>query len=177
MLPMVTAAVTLFYLTAIPVHIAFRLRAGPDSRLGLGISIFESRFAMRHALRENTGFKTPKPRKKIHPLDALDAAKTVLKHIKIDQIRLDGIFGASDAAVTALVCGGVSSMSCALRCALGRNINLNLQPDFSSDRLRIDLTGMISMRAGHIMIAALLGAFQYGSRRFKAWTSIPSKAL
>ena len=177
MLTMVTAAVTIFYLTSIPVHIAFQLRIGADSRFGLGVSIFEPRFARRHALDEGATFKPPKLPKKLHPLDALSAAKTVLAHIKIDRVRLDGVFGSDDAAVTALVCGGVSSLSCALRSALGRGVRLNLQPDFSSSSLRVELSGMISMRAGHIMIAALLGAFQYGSRRFKEWTSIPSKAL
>lgn len=176
LLPMVTAAVMLFYLSAIPVHIAFQLHTGADRRFKVGISIFEPRFAMRHALTAGEAFKPPKLPKKLHLSDALVSAKTVLRHIKIDLFRLDGVFGTDDAAVTALVCGGVSSMGCALQCILGRGVRIHLQPDFSSDRLRVDMTGMISMRAGHIMIAALLGAFQYGSRRFKEWTSIPSKA-
>lgn len=176
MVPMVAAAVTLFYLTAIPVHIAFRLRLGAENSFRLGVSIFERRFALRRARDENSTVKPPKLPKNLHPLDALSAMKTALRHIKIDDVRLDGCFGTDDAAVTALVCGGISSLGYALSCALGREIRLNLRPDFSSDRLRAELTGMISMRAGHIIVAALLGAFQYGSRRFKEWTSIPLKA-
>ena len=177
MLTMVTAAVTLFYLSAIPVHVAFYMCIDTDYQFGLGVSIFEPRFAIRRSLKQNTGLKPPKLPEKLHPADILSSIRTVLKHIRIERIRMDGIFGSSDAAATALICGGISAINCSLSGMSKGIVHLNLQPDFSADRLRIDLSGMISLRAGHIMIAALLGAIQYGSRRFKAWTSIPSKAL
>ncbi len=177
MVALAAAAVTLFYLAAIPVHIAVHLHIGSDFRFGFGISIFEPRFAMDRALRPKASPKPPKLPKTLDKTDALRAARSALRHLKIDRLSLDGVFGADDAAVTALVCGGVSSLSCAMQCAVGRGVRMNLRPDFSANRLRIELTGMISVRAGHIMTAALLGAFQYASRRFKAWTSIPSKAL
>jgi len=177
MLTMVAAAVTLFYLSAIPVHVSFFLRVGVDTRFGLGISIFEPRLAFRRSLKQNAGLKPPKLTEKLHPADILSSIRTMLKHLRIERICLDGIFGSGDAAVTALVCGGISSIHCALHGMQKGIVHLNLQPDFSADRLRVDLSGMISLRAGHIMIAALLGAIQYGSRRFKAWTSIPSRAL
>ena len=169
MLAIVASLTILFYLSAIPVHITFWLQIGAETRHGIGISIFEPRFLLKLPPEKR---KNPKPSPKLHPADALSAAKAALHHIRIDRFRLHGSFGTSDAAVTALICGAVSAVSC----IAPPNTNLCLQPDFSCSRLQLDLTGMISMRAGHIMTAALLGAFQYGFRRFKAWISIPLKA-
>lgn len=181
MLPIITAAVTLFYISAIPLHIAFRLRVGPDSFFGIGISAFEPRFALRKSLKKQPfNINLPPLFKKPDFPDALSSAfrffKYALTHIKIERIRLDGVFGCDDAALTALVCGGVTAVGNALRCSTGREIRFSLHPDFSGGAFRTELTGMISMRLGHIMLAALLGAYQYGSRRLKEWTSIPLKA-
>ncbi len=166
-LPLVTAAVTLFYLSAIPIHIALRLSA---DGFGVGISAFEPRFARRHALQpRKSGGTLPKS---LSPRDILE----IVKKLKIDSIVLRGVFGCDDAAVTALVCGGISSLAGALRGILGPNVRISVQPDFSANGMRAELTGMISIRAGHIMLAALHGAYQIGSRRFKQWTSIPLKA-
>jgi len=175
MLTMVTAAVALFYLSAIPIHVAFRLQLGGGSRFTLGISIFEPRFALRRAAGTRADFVPPKPPENLRITDALSAAKAALKHLKLESARIDGRLGTDDAALTAMICGSVSSIGCALRCAAGRKIRIGLTPDFSADRLRAELSGMICVRAGHIMIAALMGALQYGSRRLKEWTSIPLK--
>lgn len=180
-LSMVTAAVTLFYLSAIPLHVALRLRLGPDSSFGFGISAFEPRFALRHAMKQqNANVRIPPLLKKLDWRAALKAAsrsaKYASRHLRIDRIELRGIFGSDDAALTALICGGAMAAGNALRCATGREICFRLQPDFSGGPLRAELTGMISVRVGHIMLAALLGAYQYGSRRLKQWTSTPLKA-
>lgn len=181
MLPVITAIVTLFYLSAIPLHIAFRLRVGPDSFFGFGISAFEPKFALHRSLKkQRCKFRTPPFFKKMDRSDALKSAfrslKYALEHIKIERIQLDGVFGCDDAALTALVCGGATAVGSALRYSTGREIRLSLHPDFSGGAFRTELAGMISMRVGHIMLAALLGAYQYGSRRLKEWTSIPLKA-
>ena len=173
MLALISAAITAFYLAAIPVHIAVQLRIGADNHFGLGVSLFEPRFALQKAMHK---IKIRTKPQKLYLPDALSSLKNVLHHIHIDRISLNGHLGTNDAAATAMFCGSISSLCCALQCSLGKRIHLNLYPDFSSDRLQIELTGMISLRAGHIIAAALLGAFQYGSRRFKAWTDIPSKA-
>ena len=168
-LPLVTAAVTLFYLGAIPVCSVFHWRSG--ERFRFGISVFESRFAHMRTHR-------PRPehheKPKLHPADILQPAKYLLKHLV--SARIDGSFGTGDAAATALICGGVRSIGHALRCATGRSVRLSLTPVFSADRLQAELSGMISLRAGHIMLAALLGVFEYASGRISQWTSIPSKA-
>ena len=169
MLAMVAAAVLLFYAAAIPVHIAFRLQTDADVPFRFGISLFVPRRPLKSVRQNKKRFRFPI---KLHPADAFFAAKTALRQLKIDRITLSGEFGSGDAAATALICGSIS----AIGCMICKRAALRLTPDFSADRLRVDLTGMISLRAGHIMTAALLGAFQYGLRRFKAWTGIPLKA-
>lgn len=181
-LPMVTAAVTLFYLSAIPIHIAIRLRLGADSFFSFGVSAFEPRYALHQSTeKKRRQLRLPSFAQKLNAPDAirsgLRAARYAAEHIKIERIRLNGSFGSHDAALTALVCGGAASIGCALLSTSGRKISISLRPDFSADCLRAELVGMISMRVGHIMLAALLGAFQYGSRRLKKWTSIPLRAL
>jgi len=180
-LSMVTAAVTLFYLSAIPIHIALRLRVGADCFFGFGVSAFEPRFALRQSLERQRFSKRPHPLfKKLNGPDALKSSlqsfKYASKHIRIERILLNGSFGSHDAALTALVCGSASAIGCALGSSFKRRVHISLQPDFNTDSLRAELVGMISMRVGHIMLAALLGAFQYGSRRLKKWTGIPLKA-
>lgn len=169
MLSAITAAVALLYASAIPVHIAFSLSIGTACSFSSGIALFEPRFALKRAMNPKP---KPKRTKISHSSDARRALTAALKHLRPDRLRLDGVFGSDDAALTALVCGGAG----ALGCAAGQRVHISLRPDFSSDRLQLQLTGMISFRAGHIMIAALSGAIEYGSRRLKQWTSIPSKA-
>lgn len=176
----ITAAVTLFYISAIPVHIALRLRVGPDNFFGFGISAFEPRFALKQSLQSRSFRRRKSSVKKEAITDILKGALRSLKyasdHTKIDRIRLEGRFGSGDAALTALVCGCATAADHALHCTVGKKVHISLQPDFSTDVLQAELIGMISIRAGHIMLAALLGAFQYGSRRLKKWTSTPLKA-
>lgn len=179
--PLVTAAVALFYVGAIPVHLAVMLRLGPNGGFGLGLSAFEPRFAVERARRRQDGqMKAPSIPKNLDVRAALKAGfkvlKTLLGHVHLDGLRLSGRFGSDDAALTALVCGGMTVLGNALRCASGREVRLDLTPDFSASALRAELSGMISVRVGHIMLAALLGGFQYGTRRLKAWTSTPLKA-
>ena len=169
MLAMVAAAVLLFYAAAIPVHITFRLQTDADVPFRFGISLFEPCRSFKPVQRREKRFRLPG---KLHPADAFLSVKTALKRLRIERIILNGSFGSGDAAATALICGSIS----AIGCMICKYAALRLTPDFSADRLRVDLTGMISLRAGHIMTAALFGAIQYGSRRFKAWTGIPLKA-
>ena len=180
MLPLIAAAVSLFYFSAVPIHIAVRLHIDQSSFFGVGISVFEPRFAIRQSARKRQpSAKTPSAlsvfSKAVSLRSGLSFLKTILRHVRIESVHLDGSFGSGDAALTALICGGASALGCAF-CA-GRKAHLSIRPDFTADMLRAELSGMICVRAGHIMLAALLGAFQYGSRRIRKWTSIPSKAL
>ena len=60
--------------------------------------------------------------------------------------------------------------------AVTRRARVSLRPDFAAASAHAELSGMISLRVGHIMLAALLGAWEYGLGRLKTWKSIPSKA-
>ena len=97
-LPMVTAAVALFYLSAIPIHAAVCLRLGANAGFGLGVSPFEARFALQRALHQQSGRrKFPHFWKKISWKDALSGALRALRyasaHVRIERIRLNGRTG------------------------------------------------------------------------------------
>lgn len=172
-LPLVTAAVALFYLGAVPVQIALRYRSGIG--LGVGIAPFEGRFALRRALKHHLS----RPKKMPENIDlsaVLRAARYLLRHMTLEGVLFTGEFGCDDAAVTALVCGGANSLGCALR-TRSKKVLINLRPDFNTPELRADVSGMISIRIGHIMLAALMGLIEYSSGRLSQWTSTPSKAL
>ena len=178
--PAIPIAVALFYLGAVPVKLAFRLQAGDGFTFRFGISVFESRFALRRTLSPpKTPPKIPGFLQKLNWKNALKSARRTLRflihHTKLEEFSLDGFFGTGDAAVTALVCGGISAIGHTLRGIFGRKISVGLTPDFSGGSLRAELHGMISVRVGHIMLAALLGALEYGSGRLKSWTSTPLK--
>ena len=180
-LPLVTAAVALFYLSAIPMKLAFCLQFGKGGGFGIGVAPFEARFARRIALRRrSTGKHSERLFKSADPLSLLRSGLRALnfarKHLRLDGLELYGVLGAHDAALTALICGGLNALGCTLRCAANRPVRVALQPYFSSDRLSGELSGMISIRVGHIMLAALLGAFEYASGRFNRWISTPLKA-
>ena len=180
-LPLVTTAVALFYLSTIPVKLAFCLRFGSGGGFGVGVAPFEARFARKIALnRRDTGKLPVRFLRNADPLALLKGALRALnfarKHLRLDSLTLEGVLGTHDAALTALVCGMLNALGCALGCAAGRPVRIAVQPDFAADRLNGGLSGMISIRAGHIMLAALMGAFEYASGRFNRWISIPLKA-
>ena len=171
-LPLVTTLVSLFYLGAVPIRIAVRYRSGTS--LGVGVAPFEERFALRHALKP---LKLPaaKPKASDFP-SILRCIRCLVKHIRLESVSLSGSFGCDDAALTALVCGGVNSIGCIFR-TRSKSVFISLRPDFNASSLRADVSGMISVRVGHIILAALLALLEYSSGRLKTWTSTPSKAL
>ena len=171
-LPLVTTLVALFYLGAVPVQIAVRYKSGRG--FGVGIAPFEGRFALRRALKP---MKMPEKTPEDFDLSAIiRGGRYLLRHIRMESIRLTGSFGSDDAALTALVCGGVNSLGYACRARSGK-ILINLRPDFNASALCADVSGMISVRIGHIIFAALLSIIEYASGRLKPWTNTPSKAL
>ena len=154
----------------LPIRIALRLTLDGQFDSGFGLSLFSRRAARRRS-EKPSGHKPSSLNPDIARA-ALRALKYVAGHIKIESIHLEGRVGTGDAASTALLCGCIQTLGC----VPGGIVSVRLNPDFSGKILRAKLTGMISARAGHIMIAALLGAFQYGLRRLKKWTGTPSKA-
>lgn len=114
-----------------------------------------------------------------HPIALLRAALkaffSLSRHLKLLSLTMDGTIGLSDAAATALICGAANSLDAALF-AVAKRARVSLRPDFAAASAHAELSGMISLRAGHIMLAALLGAWEYGLGRLKTWKSIPLKA-
>jgi len=176
LLSLAVGATALFYLGAIPVNIVLRLNTESAKRFGFGISIFETRFAQRQSEKIRSRPLTfHLPDAELLP-DLLHASLSVLKTLRPDELRLSGRFSAGDAAATALLCGLTDAVGQSLRCATGTNIHLHLSPDFSSPRFRAELSGIISVRTGHIIFAALAGALEYANRRLSPWTDIRLKA-
>lgn len=172
-LPLVTAAVALFYLGAVPLQIAVRWQSGVGFRIG--IAPFEARFALRSAQK----MQLSKPKKLPENIDlsaVLRTVKSILRRIRFEGLRLTGDFGCDDAAVTALVCGGINALGYALTAQTAK-VHICLHPDFNAAAFRVDVSGMISIRIGHIILAALQGLIEYSSGRLNLWTSTPSKAL
>lgn len=157
-------------LGALPVRFAFRVTIDGQLAAGFGVSVLSRRAARRRSEKKRMR-RTAKPDPD-RLFAALRALRHAAAHINMEEIRLEGVIGTGDAASTALICGFIQTLGS----IPGGVVSVRLNPDFSGKILRAQLTGMITARAGHIMTAALLGAFQYGLRRLKKWTGIPSKA-
>ena len=175
------ALTALLYLSAVPLRLAVCLRVdGGRARVGVGVAAFEARFARRAARKRRDGARrAPAFLRGLDPAQAaragLRAASFALKRVRLDSMEIEGVFGGPDAALTALVCGAAAALDQALGAA-ARGVRLRVRPDFSGNQPRGELTCMISARAGHLMLAALLGAWNYATGRFSQWTGIPLRA-
>lgn len=161
------AALAAFYLCMVPLKFALVLRMDPSTEpvpasaaprpiLLLGASAFEPRFAKRHArpLASHRQSKAALP----SPLllkAALKACIYLLRHLRLEQLRAHGSIATGDAAQTALLCGAAEAVQAACT-PLNGLVVLRLYPDFSSSSSRLEATGMIGLRAGHIIFAALI---------------------
>ena len=160
-----------FYLANIPMKFAIIWRSHPRMELRGGASIFEGRFALRRALKKTNG-------KKRSPLfllnnpellrPALHAVRYLMHHTELEYVSLSGIVSPPDAAATALFTG-LGNMLHNACLPFGSRLRIHLQPDFSAVGSELELTGMISLRAGHIISAALIFALEYGKVRFEKW--------
>lgn len=157
-------AAFLFYFNAIPVKFALTLSISSGVRFGAGASVFEGRFALRGALRRARREKVRKSPKRKKPSVAqlralLKAARYLVKHMRIERLRAEGRVCAGDAAQTALLCGCAHALEGALSpLALPGAVRFSLAPDFSGSASDVTLSGMVSLRLGHIMLAALIAA-------------------
>ena len=167
------ALVFLSYCFAIPVKFALSLHISAHSGFGTGISIFEGRYALKRARLRSLGLKKHLPWKKAE-LDlkknaaltaALKASRHLLKHMQVESLRAYGHISFPDAAQTALVCGCARSLEAILIShTQPGTVQIKLDPDFSSGQSNVFLCGMVSVQTGHIMLAALIGAWNYITR-------------
>jgi hypothetical protein len=164
------ALVFLYYFSAIPVKLAVILRIAERTGFGAGASIFEGRYALNSARLRSLGLKKHLPWKKTERdfqksavLSAsLKAGRHLLKHTKLEKLQSEGRICTSDAACTALICGCAQALEGALIPILSpERIQFHLEPDFSSGACDVFLCGIFSVPAGHIMLAALIGAWNF----------------
>lgn len=156
------------YLPAIPVKIAWIARFADSLSFGAGFSIFEGRFAMKRARMRCMGEKKHLPwyktelelqRRAILPA-AWHAARYLRKRLHLEKLEAWGRLCLSNAARTAMVYGCLRSLDGALAaCTNSNRIHLHPEPDFSAGSGDFMLCGMVSTRIGHIIIAALIGAW------------------
>ena len=149
MLPMVVAAMeAVFYLLCVPVNLALIVSDRAGARVGAGVSAFVRHRARRRALED----LAPKPgHKKTGPEPGRVWA--VLRRLRFERVAIAGTVGLGDAAATALFCGALSASACALR-SRADHFRADIRPDFSND-LHIELRGMLTARAGQIIMAAI----------------------
>ena len=169
-------AALLFYLCAIPVKFALVLRIKGRPGFGAGAAIFEGRFALRRAGKRARGERKHLPwqkdEKKLVRANALPAAlkagRYLLRKVRLESLCARGRLSAGDAARTALLCGCAQALEGALSpCAPPGAVRLDLQPDFTGAGNDLTLCGMVSLRTGHIILAALIGAWNQCLRRIQ----------
>lgn len=167
------AAAVLVYLAAVPVKFAWILCLDQSFSFSGGFALFEGRFAMHSARRRMLGEKKHLPWKKteadILKRAVLPAARkaAVRLHLRLDFLRICGRICTADAARTALICGGADALEGILLPFFPGRLQIRLQPDFSAGHSKVLLTGMVSARLGHIICAALFGAWHYMNLRRK----------
>ena len=163
----------LFYLWMTPVHVAVYLQAGDGFRVSSGSALFEKRFARKRALSGGG-----RRRSKGRSASSFGRVKMILRTssaLSGAGIVLRGRFSAGDAAGTAVLSGMIGTVEAALRVFIPKT-QFALTPDFASSRSYAEIYGMISLRSGQIIHAALSGAFKNTNRRISQWISTRLKA-
>ena len=169
-MPVVIVAIlqSLVYLASVPVFAAFSLSVRDGLRFGAGASVFERRFALRRAEAKTM---PEKKRRKSGPRLVVRAAK----RLRGMDIRLRGRVCLGDAAATATACGALRALAAALG-ARARRVEVDVAPLFGEDGLRVDLEGMIRLRAGQIMSAIAVSGINDILRRIALWKDTRLKA-
>ena len=170
MLFVVAALAAGFCMLQIPLKVAFCVRA--DERVGaaLGVRPFAGYSAMKAArMRLENGKPKKKPKKKRNQKPNLGllwaVGRRLLAHVRLEEMRAQGEMGLSDAAVTALAVGCLQALLRAVGAATGAQVVWHVQPQFQAQCLRGEISGIVSMRVGHIILAALAGVIENSRRR------------
>ena len=153
----------LLFLTAIPIKIALLICLRQGVHFSAGIAPFSGRLALhrakKHVLRKK---KSPNPNRNTAAVWKM--LRRLAGKLHMEQLRMEGSICASDAAATALFCGALQAMAGSIAPLLppGR-VHFSLRPDYSGNGPNAAFYGMLSIRAGHIIPAALQGAWHYFS--------------
>ncbi len=154
------AFLVLFYAANLPVLLVIDIDTRRQGAVRVGVGVF----AAPASLAVPAGGR---PRRGIPRLDgaAIRALLTLLGRVRF-RGSLD--LCAGDAALTALIAGAVAALS------LGR---VRALPDFSCGPVRARFRGMVTLKPGHIMLAALVWARLEISGRLNTWKGMRSRAL
>ncbi len=140
------------------------------SGYGVSVGFFLHTGAIQRAQKFASGIQKKKSRakRKIRR----EIVTYLIRRVRIERIFVSGVISFEDAMYTALAWGSLNALS---RIQPLR-IQLNARPDFSLGRTNIEITGILSVPAGHIMSAAVKHASIAIRERFNLWTSIRLKA-
>lgn len=158
--------VAAFYAANVPLKVAFCARVGGSMGASLSVRAFEGRFALRAAKRRLSEAREPsKPKAERRALGtAWRAARRLLKHIRLEYLSVSLDLGLADAAGTAIAVGCVNAILQATRASTGARVVCRVRPDFREARFEGEVAGIISLTAGHIIFAALLGTIESSGR-------------
>ena len=153
---------------AVPVKFALALHLGNRITFGAGIFPFFGKPALKGACGRARGEKKPwKWKRPSRPPDLRrilpaigHAGNYLLRRTHLDALKAEGSISIGDAANTALLCGALQAAGGMLPHA-----SVYLQPGFSAGHSDALLTCIISLRIGHFILAALIGAWHYFARR------------
>lgn len=96
----------------------------------------------------------------------------LIRHVRFEKVFITGVVSFEDAMYTSLAWGALDALSH----ISPHRIQNRAQPDFTLGHTNIELTGILSVSAGHIMIAAIKHASIAIRERFNLWTSTRLKA-
>lgn len=141
-----------------------------ESGFGVSVGFFTHLGAISRAQRYASGVQKKKSRAKRRI--RRDIISYLFKRLRIERIFVTGVVSSEDAMVTALVWGLINAFSC----AMPFYIQNEAKADFALGRTNVEITGILNVRAGHIMIAAVKHAAIAVRERFCLWTNTRSKA-
>ena len=154
-----------------PLKVAFCARAGERTGAALGVFPFAGNVALRLSrVRAGKGREKARRAPEAKPKRRPDAAllwavgRRLLHYIRFEELRAQGELGLADAAATALAAGGMRSFLYAVGAATGARVVFRVRPDFHARRVDGELAGIVSLRVGHIILAALAGIWESNRR-------------
>ncbi|NLF26510.1 MAG: DUF2953 domain-containing protein [Clostridiales bacterium] len=158
--------VAAFYAANVPLKVAFCARVGGGMGASLSVRAFEGRFALRAAKRRlNEGKGPSKPKPERRALGTIwRTVRRLLRHIRLEYLSVSLVLGLADAAGTAIAVGCVNALLQAARASTGARVVCEVRPDFRDPHFEGEVSGIISLTAGHIILAALLGTIESSGR-------------
>lgn len=140
-----------------PVTAAFSLS---ESGFGAGIGFITANGAVKRAQENAAGTKRKKRRKLEREIISY-----LIKHVKLERIFISGVIAFEDKMAAALAVGAVYALS---ECARKKIVCL-ARADFASSVSSIEITGILSIKTGHIICAAMKKAEISMREKVKTW--------